>query len=576
MSGKIINSSRYKKVSRTKIKKNRKLNNKNKNQYKISKSANNFNDMAKISNTLIQRKDDFDKIKDNTLKREKQQILKSKKNHSKLLKLVTCFLGIVLVIILSKFVFNYKNLEILSVFSEEDNNHVEGLVSDYAFNIGISKLDTTNYWNSQNIILNELAKKTQLSLVKMNKDYKLEYEIAQKVENISETSYLITLNSIYKIKSDDVINSYNKIKSIGNSNIYYSSVSNISKIEKIDDNSFKVSILKKDPFFVYKLNFPIESNSNKNIEFCIKNCDSNNFFISRNISKSTVASINLKNYNDTDDMVSDFRNGNIDMFTASSDNIMQLIGKKEYSVKKYRDGETIFLLGNKQSTLFKKKEIRQALAYSINREDIIKKEDAKFSELIDIPYIYSDVKYKYDLYAAENVLLLNGWKKTGGIYNKNDGYEYKKIELNLLVNKDDTIKANIADSIKEMVEKIGIRIDVLKLTQKEINDKVSNGDYDLVLSTINITDNPDIEYIYNYVNVDDITNVAIENVKNSNVDNISDNLDVLKDTLSNEVACIGILAKTTNVVYQKYITGFNNIAYMKVFDDMENIGKISE
>lgn len=576
MSGKIINSSRYKKVSRTKIKKNRKLNNKNKNQYKISKSANNFNDMAKISNTLIQRKDDFDKIKDNTLKREKQQILKSKKNHSKLLKLVTCFLGIVLVIILSKFVFNYKNLEILSVFSEEDNNHVEGLVSDYDFNIGISKLDTTNYWNSQNIILNELAKKTQLSLVKMNKDYKLEYEIAQKVENISETSYLIILNSIYKIKSDDVINSYNKIKSIGNSNIYYSSVSNISKIEKIDDNSFKVSILKKDPFFVYKLNFPIESNSNKNIEFCIKNCDSNNFFISRNISKSTVASINLKNYNDTDDMVSDFRNGNIDMFTASSDNIMQLIGKKEYSVKKYRDGETIFLLGNKQSTLFKKKEIRQALAYSINREDIIKKEDAKFSELIDIPYIYSDVKYKYDLYAAENVLLLNGWKKTGGIYNKNDGYEYKKIELNLLVNKDDTIKANIADSIKEMVEKIGIRIDVLKLTQKEINDKVSNGDYDLVLSTINITDNPDIEYIYNYVNVDDITNVAIENVKNSNVDNISDNLDVLKDTLSNEVACIGILAKTTNVVYQKYITGFNNIAYMKVFDDMENIGKISE
>lgn len=576
MSGKIINSSRYKKVSRTKIKKNRKLNNKNKNQYKISKSANNFNDMAKISNTLIQRKDDFDNIKDNTLKREKQQILKSKKNHSKLLKLVTCFLGIVLVIILSKFVFNYKNLEILSVFSEEDNNHVEGLVSDYAFNIGISKLDTTNYWNSQNIILNELAKKTQLSLVKMNKDYKLEYEIAQKVENISETSYLITLNSIYKIKSDDVINSYNKIKSIGNSNIYYSSVSNISKIEKIDDNSFKVSILKKDPFFVYKLNFPIESNSNKNIEFCIKNCDSNNFFISRNISKSTVVSINLKNYNDTDDMVSDFRNGNIDMFTASSDNIMQLIGKKEYSVKKYRDGETIFLLGNKQSTLFKKKEIRQALAYSINREDIIKKEDAKFSELIDIPYIYSDVKYKYDLYAAENVLLLNGWKKTGGIYNKNDGYEYKKIELNLLVNKDDTIKANIADSIKEMVEKIGIRIDVLKLTQKEINDKVSNGDYDLVLSTINITDNPDIEYIYNYVNVDDITNVAIENVKNSNVDNISDNLDVLKDTLSNEVACIGILAKTTNVVYQKYITGFNNIAYMKVFDDMENIGKISE
>lgn len=42
----------------------------------------------------------------------------------------------------------------------------------------------------------------------------------------------------------------------------------------------------------------------------------------------------------------------------------------------------------------------------------------KFSEVIDIPYIYSDIKYKYDLYAAENALLINGWKKTSGIYTK--------------------------------------------------------------------------------------------------------------------------------------------------------------
>ena len=39
------------------------------------------------------------------------------------------------------------------------------------------------------------------------------------------------------------------------------------------------------------------------------------------------------------------------MFTASSDSIMQLIGKREYNVKKYRDGETVFLLGNKDSAL---------------------------------------------------------------------------------------------------------------------------------------------------------------------------------------------------------------------------------
>lgn len=53
----------------------------------------------------------------------------------------------------------------------------------------------------------------------------------------------------------------------------------------------------------------------------------------KNSSKSSLGVISLTNYENTDDMVDNFRNGNIDMFTASSDSIMQLIGKREYNVK---------------------------------------------------------------------------------------------------------------------------------------------------------------------------------------------------------------------------------------------------
>ena len=79
-----------------------------------------------------------------------------------------------------------------------------------------------------------------------------------------------------------------------------------------------------------------------------------------------------------------------------------------------------------------------------------------------------------------------------------------------------------------------------------------------------------------YINVNDITNSAIENVKNSDVSNIEENVQTLKNAISSEVSCIGIMAKTTNVVYQKYIKGFDNISYMKVFDNIENIGRIKE
>lgn len=578
MSGKIIDSHRYKKVSRAKVKKNKsQLSYKNSYTKKIKKrniSNRHSSNMSNFSSNLISKAKTFDDLKDNTLKEEKKERIKQNFEYSKLLKLTITIFAIIAAIVIARIIFDINKLDIISVFSNDNSNKAEGLVSDYTLNIGVSKLDTTNYLTSRNVILNELLSNTTLSLVKMNKDYNIEYKVAEKIESISDTCYLVTLNPIYKVTVNDIINSYNNIKNAGTSNIYYENILNFDKFEQIDENTFKIYVKKSDPFFIYKMNFPITSTASKSTSYTLSSTNSNNVSISRNASKSNLSSINLKSFEDTDDMVADFRAGNIDVFTASSDSIMQLIGKREYNVKKYRDGETIFLLGNSKSSLFRKKEVRQALAYCINRDEIVKNIDSKFSEVIDIPYIYSDVKYKYDLYAAENVLVLNGWKKSGGIYNKNEGYEYKKLELNLLVNKDDVVKSKIADNVKDMVEKVGIRVNVLKLSQKEINDKVSTGDYDMVLSTLNINDSPDIEYIYNYLNVNDITNAAIENVRNSNISNIEENINVLKDSLSSEVACIGILAKTTNVVYQKYITGFDNISYMRVFDNLESIGKV--
>ena len=581
MDKKIIDASRYKKISRSKLKKKRKSSKKIdlKNSSVGTSKTMLFSKNKNIPTNVIAKRNRYDRLIDNTVKEEKKEKtkerIKKKISIKNMLKVAGVVIGITLSVIGIKFLLSGNRISIKTVFSDNESKNEE-LVSGYNLNIGISKLDTTDYLKSSNIILNEIINKTKTSLVKMNKDYKLEYILLDKIDKESDLVYTITLNQVYKQTVEDVISEIEKIKKSGESNIYFSNVSNIKTVEKLSDIKLKIELNNKDPFFVYKLNFPISSNDTRMDEYTVSETNSDSILLKKNTSKSTLDSIKLKNYQNTDDMVEDFRNGNIDVFTASSDNIMQLIGKREYNVKKYRDGETVFLLGNKDSLLFKRKEVRQAIAYSINRDEIVKNIDMKFSEVIDLPYIYSDIKYKYDLYAAENVLLLEGWKKTGGIYNKNEGYEYKKIELNLLVNADDETKCKIADSIKEMVEKIGIRINVLKLSEQELQDKIINKDYDLVLSTIYINDNPDISFLYDYINVDDITNSAIENLNNSNIDNIQDNLNNLKDVLSQEVACIGILAKNTNVVYQKYITGFDNISYFKVFENINNIGKIKE
>ena len=302
----------------------------------------------------------------------------------------------------------------------------------------------------------------------------------------------------------------------------------------------------------------------------------NSLTLKKNTSDSTLNKITFTGYEDSDYLIEDFKDGKLDMFTASSDSIMQLIGKYDYNVKRYRDGECIFLLGNKDSKLFSKKEVRQALLYSLNREEILKEVNNKFYELIDIPYIYSSVKYKYDIYGAQNALQAQGWVKSSGTYKKNVDGEELVLEVKLLVNEDNSLESKIADKIKESLEQNGIKVYVDKKKGEDFNTALNNKDYDVVLAYLYLNQNPDINFINEYLNINETVNSAINIVNSSNIVDLSKNISNLQNVLSTEVACIGLVARTTNVVYQKNINGFNDLGYMEVFNDFKNIGKIQD
>ena len=297
MKKKIIDPHRYKKVSRSKIKKK-----KSKKEYKINNKSSklkNLNKSTNIPTNIISRKNRYDNLIDNTLKEERKEKTKEKiKNEfetSKLVKILVCVVAIVAVVILSNIIFNTKNIDILSVFSDNDKPNDENFQDNYQFNIGISKLDTTNCLNSSNVILNELAKKSNLSLVKVNKEYKIEYYLLDKIEKISDISYTLILNPIYRSNPDDVISSFNDIKNVGENNIYYNNIENIKSIEKIDENSLEINLLNPDPFFVYKLNFPVKETSNKDTEYIMNDISQNSVSFVKNNSKGTLGVIKLNN-----------------------------------------------------------------------------------------------------------------------------------------------------------------------------------------------------------------------------------------------------------------------------------------
>ena len=569
MSAQIIDPQRYKKTTRKEVEKKKKN---NKIRYSTKK---------KKENDLKYKKEKLDKIKKEKKRLDKKKAIKEENSYTNVKKkkvYIPTFLKVCIVIViivgigfLSRKIVSFENMPILSVFSNKDTK-VE-LENDYTLKLGISKLDTTDVLKSKNIVLNELNLLASNQLVKINKKYELEYVLAEKIEKVSNKEYLVYLKGNLNKGFECVANSVQKITENKDNNIYYKNIANIKEVVK-ENNYIRFSLKEDDPYFIYRLDFPLGENTIDELyQINTKNDSKINFL--RTNSDSTLKNITLTNYTDTDDMVKDFRDDKIDVFFASSDSIMQLIGKHEYNIKKYRDGENLFLFGNKNSELFKLTEVRKALAYSIKREDIIKEVNNSFSELIDLPFIYSDVKYKYDIYGAENELLSNGWKKENGIYVKEINGTKRKLELYILVNDEDSTKKKVAENIKKMAEKVGIKIHINKVKKEDFENNLKDKKYDIILADVYINQYPDIRFLNEYININENTNNAFEAVNNSkSKEELEKNVASLQDVLSSEIACIGILARNSNMVYQKYITGFDYTSYMMIFNDFKSIGQI--
>lgn len=127
-----------------------------------------------------------------------------------------------------------------------------------------------------------------------------------------------------------------------------------------------------------------------------------------------------------------------------------------------------------------------------------------------------------------------------------------------------------------MCERLGIGIEIVPLSEEEIATRIREKNYDIVLASVYLKSSPDIRYLEEYLDLNDTIHIAMSQVENSSIEDLPNHVKNLQNVLSSEVACIGIMARNINVVYQKDILGFENIGYFKVFQEIEKIGKIQE
>ncbi len=435
--------------------------------------------------------------------------------------------------------------------------------------LSIALVDNTEVLNTntKNVILTELNNYTYGTLLKITTNYEIKFDLLQEVEKKSNKEYILKIKENNLLTAGVLIARLNSYKE--SSSKYYANCAKIDSMEEIDNKTVRIKLNENNPWFVYNLQLPITFSTTNtglyNVNTSRGASDKVTYIKKDYLNVEIPNTIDVMTAKDDDEAIELFKSGNIDMFFTDSYDIGEKLGKVDMDIRSYSNGKCLFLFGNSKSEYFSKKEIRKAIAYSIDREKIRKDIYLNSGTIIDIPELYSEVKFKYDIYGAQNLLLSAGYTLSNSVFVK-DG---KSINLTMLVNKNDETKVRVATYIKEDLENIGIKVNIKTLSSSDISKQIKLGEFDLVLADVNLNENPDISFIKEYISINDSISSKINELSNSKtVEEIGQCVTSLTNLMSDEVVCVGIHADSTYMVVKKGINVFSNVKYMNIFSDV--------
>jgi len=165
--------------------------------------------------------------------------------------------------------------------------------------------------------------------------------------------------------------------------------------------------------------------------------------------------------------------------------------KKGFVILRNEAGWNKKLMINHRKAPFNDRRFRQALAFAIDRMEIIEKAHLGFGRAASYGLLSADhamynpdtPDYPYDPSKAMKMIASMGYeKKPGGFFRK----EGSTLKLELMVSPITVAGQNILDRDGEIIarqlESVGIQVDLVNMEQATTDNRVRNWDFDLVLS----------------------------------------------------------------------------------------------
>lgn len=474
--------------------------------------------------------------------------------------------------------------------------------------LGISEFDTINPILSSNKNVQDISKLIFDSLLTFSEDFKLQKALAEEWSKVGNTTYIIKLKSGIKwsdgsdFSAYDVLFTIDKLKEV--SSIYSYNVQYVIGAEVIDNNTIKIELDREVPFFEYNLIFPILSknyyegedfiNTTKNQNpistgaYYIDSIDNSIITLKFNEhyreqkEEYKIKQIDINLYNSMGEMYNAFKLGNIDLINTNVLNTESYIGTIGFAKKEYKARGYDFLALNCSDNILSNKVVRQAIMYGIDKNYIVANVYNNKYKVSEFPldfgsYLYNEEKsvWSYNPDKVKEILTADGWELKNNVWQKTINYRTTRLSFNLSVKANDSNRVRVAEIIKEMLEANGIQINVIKLSDNNYNSNLTNKNYDIILTGMNVYASPDLTtYIgennkSNFIN-DELISLQndLKNITDGNI--LKEKFNKILEIYNEEVPYIGLYNSLGTVIYSNNLIADISPNWYNIFYNIKN------
>ncbi len=501
------------------------------------------------------------------------------------------FIIFVIIIVIVAF-FVIRNNENEQQTEEETTSVEEEIVRE--IRLGIAQYDTLNPLLTNNKNVQNVTKLIYESLVDISSDYKATPDLATEWAKQDATTYIIKLRENVRwsngerFTSADVQFTYDRLKE--NSSIYSSNLEHVTMLEIVDDYTVKMYLDQEVPFFEYYLTFPILSKTfydtqdyyNVGIvpvgtgKYKVDSVQENYITLTKNTNwwnrdtELTLEKITVNIYDSIGELYNAFKLGNVDLVSTDNTNIQEYIGTIGYSTKEIKGRTHDFLVLNTQNTLLTNQEVRRAISYSIDKNNIVSNvfQNKYYTSSFPLDYgswVYQeqDASSGYNPEQANQLLSENGWSYRNSYWQKTISGRTQRIDLNLVVKASDSTQVAVAENIRTQLASQGIRITIQQYSDDQYSRAIENKSYDMILCSMNLSPNPDMSLFFGDNNLANYANEEVTNLMNE-IKNTTD-----ETTIKNDYTRLAEIYKT-DIPYISLYTNKYTVAY-----NTELVGEIN-